>query len=87
MALQRTALQNDGRSKWELALQPLHVNPDSLPAAVGAMSNIANRHWVALQVVDEKMWLLDSMREGPLEMSVEEYREHLHNHHPWTYAI
>ena len=86
MALQRTPLQNDGRLKWELALQPLDVNPDSLPAAVGAISNIANRHWVALKVVDEKIWLLDSMREGPLEMSVEEKSEHLH-HHPWTYVI
>ena len=47
---------------FELLLEPLAANPHVLhdPCVVGAVVNKGNVHWVALKVVDERIWLLDS---------------------------
>ena len=48
-----------------MRLEPLHVNPEAIVAAVGAIVNIGNRHWVALRSIDGKVWFLDSQEARP----------------------
>ena len=80
-------MRKENRLRWELSLQPLHTEPDTLAAAVGAIVNMVEAsHWVALRVVGGRIWLLDSLAAGPQELTVAAYRA-LIARHPWTYAI
>ena len=54
-------------------------------AVIGAITNIKNRHWVALKYIDGQMWLLDST-EHPRVLPAPAFREFV-NENPHTYVI
>lgn len=64
------ALEKTGMYRLETT-QPLHVNPKRLfdPTVAGALVNLDNEHWVALKVVDDVIWLLDSQKQRPVSIS------------------
>ena len=48
---------------------PLHENPDRFfdPTVAGALVNVGNAYRVALIVVDDGIWLLDSQKPRPVQ--------------------
>ena len=52
---------------------------------VGAITNIKNRHWVALKYVHGRIWLLDSLGQ-PEILDAAAFRTFV-NKNPHTYAI
>ena len=64
-AVTSTSLRHRGRVEYIMSLEPLHVNPEAIVSAVGAIVCIGHRHWVALRYVDGKIWFLDSQEAHP----------------------
>ena len=50
-------------------------NPGLIHVCVGAVVNIANRHWVALREVEGTIWLFDSQEAAPARLSYDAYIE------------
>jgi hypothetical protein len=67
-ALTHVSMAQRDRVEFVMSLEPLCVHAAALRAAVGAIVNVANRHWVALRWTQGSVWLLDSMDE-PRELS------------------
>jgi hypothetical protein len=62
-AVTQVSMAKRDRVDYVLSLEPLCVNPSAIRSSVGAIVNIANKHWVALRFVQGSVWLLDSQDE------------------------
>jgi len=74
-AVRSTPMRRSGRQEFEMRLEPLGRNPESIHRCKGAVVNKANRHWVALRSSLGRIWLYDSLESKPKELSLTTYLE------------
>ena len=79
-AMQMASSRTAGVRGFEMSLAPLHCNPDVISAAVGAIVNIENRHWVALRQIGNQIWWLDSSDPSPHPLTMAVYRQRIQEH-------
>ena len=63
-----------------MSLEPLHLKPERLHGAVGAVVNVDGRHWVALRSDKAQVWELDSQARGPRPLTFAEYKVFIFKH-------
>ena len=79
-AVRSTSLHRHERIEYELSLTPLFEDPSYLHHAVGAVTNVDNRHWVALRSIDGQIWCLDSLKDAPRVLTPEAYLAFVRRH-------
>jgi len=75
-----TSLRRAGRVEYVMNLEPLHVNPERLRSAIGAVVNVGGSHWVAVRSIEGQVWRLDSLAGAPHPLSVGEFKSFVSKH-------
>ena len=63
-----------------MSLEPLHLKPERLHGAVGAVVNVDGRHWVALRSVKGQVLRLDSQAAAPRHLTCSDYKAFISKH-------
>ena len=79
-AVTSTSLRRAGRVEYVMSLEPLHVKPERLHSASGAVVNVGGSHWVALRSIGGQIWRLDSLAGAPQSLSAREYTSFVSRH-------
>jgi len=79
-AVTATSLRKAGRVEFVMKLEPLHVCPERLHSAIGAVVNVGGSHWVALRSIGGQVWRLDSQAGAPQPLSAGEYKSFASKH-------
>ena len=79
-AVTSTSMRRVGHVEYVMTLEPLHVNPERLHSAVGAVVNVAGHHWVALRSVKGQVLRLDSKASTHQPLSGGEYKAFVNKH-------
>ena len=79
-AVTSTSLRRAGHVEYVMNLEPLHVKPERLHSAIGAVVNVGGSHWVALRSIRGQIWRLDSLAGAPQSLSDREYTSFVSRH-------
>ena len=79
-AVTSTSMRRVGHVEYVTTLEPLHLTPERLHAAVGAVVNVAGQHWVALRTVKGQVLRLDSKASTHQPLSGGEYKAFVNKH-------
>ena len=79
-AVTSTSLRRAGHVEYVMNLEPLHVKPERLHSAIGAVVNVGGCHWVALRSIRGQIWRLDSLAGAPQSLSDREYTSFVSRH-------
>ena len=63
-----------------MSLEPLHLKPERLHGAVGAVVNVGGSHWVALRSAKAQVLKLASQAGAPRPLTSVEYRAFISKH-------
>ena len=80
LAVTSTSLRRVGRVEHVMTLEPLHVSPERLHDAAGAVVNVGGTHWVALRSVKGQVVRLDSQAGAPQPLNGGEYKSFVSKH-------
>ena len=69
-----TSLRRSGSMEYVMSFEPLHLKPERLHCAVGAVVNVGGNHWVALRSVKGQVLQIDSQGGDPRPLTSVEYR-------------
>ena len=79
-AVTATSLHEAGRVEFVMKLEPLHLHPERIHSAIGAVVNVGGSHWVALRSIGGQVWRLDSQAGAPQPLSAGEYKSFASKH-------
>ena len=80
LAVTSTSLRHSGIVEYVMSLEPLHLKPERLHGAVGAVVNVDGRHWVALRSVKGQVLKIDSQAGAPRPLTSAEYKAFIFKH-------